>query len=227
MASVNPFIGVSSSISDLTNRLSNRDSYSNASMPVDDPLSGIDTNAHGSTYRGPLSSWFNQENIEKEDFSRAEQSANNSFLRDLYMHQYNNQFNASEAQKSRDFQVDFAKNSYKYAVESMKAAGLNPLLAYQNGSAEAPSSVSARSASSYYGGRSNYRSSTHDKAAEVVVSLLKVAAGMYMNNANLLSDSVGLVGTLEHYFPYGEDGYTRYVDYNYGKKKFYPTEYKK
>lgn len=204
-----------------------RSSYSNASMPVDNPLSGINTSAQGSTYRGPFSSWLNQSNIEKEDFSRAEQSANNSFLRDLYMTQYNNEFNASEAQKARDFQVDFAKNSYKYAVEGMKAAGLNPVLAYQNGSAQAPSSVSAHSGSSYYSGRSSYRSSTRDNAADIVASLLKVAAGMYMSNANLLANSVGLVDTVEHFYSHGDDGYIRFVDYNYGKKKFYPTQYKK
>lgn len=191
-----------------------RTDYGSAGMPVDNPLSGIDFSAKGSTYRGPFSSWLNQENIEKEDFSRAEQSANNSFLRDLYMQQYNNKFNADEAQKSRDFQVDFAKNSYKYAVEGMKAAGLNPILAYQNGAAQAPSVSSARSGSGSSSGRSNYRSSTRDDAAGIVSTLLKVAAGLYMNTGA----SIGLLAE-DTYHMVGENGFSStHKYYKYGKK---------
>lgn len=175
----NSIFGVGSSLSSVASN-SLRSSYLNASMPVDNPLSGINTSAQGSTYRGPFSSWFNQENIEKEDFSRAEQSANNSFLRDLYMTQYNNQFNASEAQKTRDFQVDFAKNSYKYAVEGMKAAGLNPVLAYQNGAAQAPSVSPARSSGGSGSRASSYRGSNHrDDAAFVFGAVIRALAGMY------------------------------------------------
>lgn len=195
-----------------------RSSYSNASMPVDNPLSGINTSAQGSTYRGPFSSWLNQSNIEKEDFSRAEQSANNSFLRDLYMTQYNNQFNASEAQKARDFQVDFAKNSYKYVVEGMKSAGLNPVLAYQNGAAQAPSVSSAHSSGSSSRGSSYRGSNYRDDAASLVGTVIRVLSGMYLGNLSAQASAVGLLGQ-DVYNLVGEDGYSsRHVYYHYGKK---------
>lgn len=197
---------------------SSHSSYSNASMPVDNPLSGINTSAQGSTYRGPLSSWFNQSNIEKEDFSRVEQSANNSFLRDLYLTQYDNHFNASEAQKARDFQLDFAKNSYLYAVEGMKAAGLNPILAYQNGAAEAPSVSPARSSSSSSRGSSYHGSNYHDEAASLIGSVIRALAGMYVGNLSSQAAAVGLLGQDVYNF-LGEDGYSsRKTVFHYGKK---------
>lgn len=52
-------------------------------------------------------------------------------------------FEAEEAQKNRDFQERMARNSYQYAVEDLKAAGLNPILAATNGGASTPSGASA------------------------------------------------------------------------------------
>lgn len=47
-------------------------------------------------------------------------------------------FNASEAAANRDFQAEMRRTQYQTAIGDLKAAGLNPMLAYRNGGAGTP-----------------------------------------------------------------------------------------
>nr|QJB18858.1 MAG: DNA pilot protein [Microvirus sp.] len=71
-------------------------------------------------------------------------SANNA---NAALMQQSNAFNEAEAEKNRAFQTEQRKTQYQTAVEDLKAAGLNPMLAYTQGGAK-PTSGAQASASS-------------------------------------------------------------------------------
>lgn len=62
-------------------------------------------------------------------------------------------FNASEAEKTRQHQITMAQNQYQWAVDDLKKAGLNPYMMYASGGNgnTAPSGASASSSSGSIG----------------------------------------------------------------------------
>lgn len=121
----------------------------------------IQTTPIGNAYRGFGADIFNQRAIAKEEWQRAEQASDNQLVRDLYYQSVANEFNALEAQKDRDWQERMSSTSYQRVVDDLKKAGLNPILAYENGGASTPSGSTANSASS----RTNSTNQTHGGVA--------------------------------------------------------------
>lgn len=73
--------------------------------------------------------------------SSAEAAANREFQREYW--EKTSAFNALEAQKNRDWQEKMSNTAYQRAMADMRAAGLNPILAYQQGGASTPGGSSA------------------------------------------------------------------------------------
>lgn len=61
------------------------------------------------------------------------------------------EYNSEEAQKNRDYQTQMSNSAFQRGMADMKAAGLNPILAYQKGGANSPGG-SVASASHASGG---------------------------------------------------------------------------
>lgn len=156
---------------------------SSASIPVEQFSTG-EFNFHpqgiGKEYRNDYRDYY--------DMLNNEVLANNALARDIYAASKQNEFNSSEAQKQRDFEERMSSTAYQRAVEDMKKSGLNPVLAYQQGAASAPSGASASNTtyrSSSGGSRVSHRDSS-DELLSILGGVLKMVAGNYSGAADIV-----------------------------------------
>lgn len=145
-----------------------------------------DPGSFGRTWLGQLLGY--QGDTAEEDYIRSEQQANNAFVRDMLKLGEQNYFNASEAQKARDWQERMSNTAYQRAVADMKLAGINPILAFQQGGASTPTGSSASSGS---GGssRGSYRDSTQS-GSQVLGNIAQIVAGAISGSASITASSI-------------------------------------
>lgn len=164
------------------------------------------TSSGAGTYRGIGSDWFNAEKIAAEDWLRSEQSADLALKRSLIGADYQNSFNASEAQKQRDFEERMSSTAYQRAVQDMQKSGINPVLAFSQGGASTPSGSSASSGYITSSRANSGRGfSNQGSLGSLIGTLLNVVAGLYSSGAsNATKLALSQVGSFTH---------NRYDDY--------------
>lgn len=94
------------------------------------------------------------------------------YARQLESLGFQNAFNASEAQKQRDFEERMSSTAYQRAVSDMRKAGLNPYLAYSQGGASTPSGYASTSGSGVAS------RSMSDNFVKLLGNLVNLVAGM-------------------------------------------------
>lgn len=173
-----------------------RDGVNKVADKIASVFTGNVSAPYGDTWRGIGADWFNANDVAREDYIRAEQSAHNQFERDMAMQAYANENASIEAEKAWERTMEADNTKIQRAVEDMKTAGINPIMAINGGFGDVPSSPTASSSSARSSGSNYSGSSAGGNGLGAIASILAGLITKGKSNGTTLSQTFNKHGEL-------------------------------
>lgn len=125
-------------------------------------------------------------NNAQAQWAAAQAMANTQMAFQAQMWEDQKAYNSAEAQMNRDWQTEMANTAYQRAVADMKAAGINPILAYTQGGAGTPAGAAASGTAP--GGAMN--------SAQAVETFANNTSDLMWGISNMLSSAAQVSGVV-------------------------------
>ena len=113
----------------------------------------------------------------------------------------NREFQQASADKQIEFQREMSNTAYQRAVDDLRKAGLNPILAYTQGGSSSPSGASA-SGSSARGIASSGSSGSGASSSVGRANPSALASAVLSYSSNIVSNSAKLLGAVGSIIPF-------------------------